>query len=180
MRADATRLILNLLGNQVVWFVAVIAAGRGQAWPGVLAALAFVALHLRSAPRPGDEIRLVVLAVLCGVVVDGVAAWQGWVVYRAATFGSAMAPPWILALWASLAVTAHTGMRSLQPRPWTAALLGGIGGPLAYLAAARGWDAAQFPVPAWRGVCWLAIAWAMALPLLLGVARRQVTRSALR
>lgn len=124
MRADATRLILNLLGNQVVWFVAVIAAGRGQAWPGVLAAFAFVALHLRSAPRPGDEIRLVVLAVLCGVVVDGVAAWQGWVVYRAATFGSAMAPPWILALWASLAVTAHTGMRSLQPHPWAAALLG--------------------------------------------------------
>ncbi|MGB9101946.1 MAG: DUF2878 family protein, partial [Stenotrophomonas indicatrix] len=67
MRPDAKRLILNLLGNQVVWFVAVIAAGREQAWPGVLAAFAFVALHLRSAPRPADEVRLVVIAMLCGV-----------------------------------------------------------------------------------------------------------------
>ena len=180
MLADAKRLILNLLGNQVVWFVAVIAAGREQAWPGVLAAFAFVALHLRSAPRPAEEVRLVVIAMLCGVLIDGVAAWQGWVVYRAATFGSAMAPPWILALWASLAVTANMGMRSLQPHPWVAAVLGGIGGPLAYFAAARGWDAAQFPAPAWRGWAWLAMAWAMALPLLLGVAKRQAGRAALR
>lgn len=180
MHAEAKRLILNLLGNQGVWFIAVIAAGRGQAWPGVLAAFAFIALHLRSASRPADEIRLVLLAMLCGWVIDGVAAWQGWVAYRAATFGSAMAPPWILALWASLAVTAHTGMRSLQPYPWAAAVLGGVGGPLAYFAAARGWDAAEFPAPAWRGWVWLAVAWAIALPLLLGVARRQVTRSALR
>lgn len=180
MRPPAKTLILNLLGNQLVWFIAVVAAGRGHAWPGVLAAVVFVALHLRSAHRAADEVRLVMLALLCGLAIDGVASAQGWVVYRAATFGSAVAPPWILALWASLAVTLNTGMRSLQPHLWAGALLGGIGGPLAYLAAARGWQAAEFAVPAWRGWMWLATAWALALPMLLWAARWWATRTPVR
>jgi hypothetical protein len=180
MRPESKRLILNLLGNQIVWFIAVIAAGRGLAWPGVLAAAVFVCLHLSSVARRGDEVRLVMLALLCGLVVDGVASAQGWVVYRAATFDGLMAPPWILALWASLAVTLNTGMRALQPHLWAGALLGGIGGPLAYLAAARGWQAAEFVMPAWRGWMWLATAWALALPMLLWAARWLATRTPMR
>ena len=180
MRPESKRLLFNLLGNQVVWFIAVIAAGRGHAWPGVLAAAVFVCLHLWSVARPADEVRLVMLALLCGLVIDGVASAQGWVVYRAATFGGSLAPPWILALWASLAVTLNTGMRALQPRLWAGVLLGGIGGPLAYLAAARGWQAAEFAMPAWRGWTWLATAWALALPTLLWAARRLAARTAVR
>lgn len=166
-----------MAGNQIVWFSAVIAAGEGSAWPGVLAAAVFVGMHLAWAPRRGDEVRLVALAVACGLVVDGVAAAQGWVTYRASMAGGAAAPAWILGLWASLAVTLNGAMRSLQARWWAGALLGGIGGPLAYLAAARGWGAAEFASPAWRGLLWLAAAWAVALPGLLAAARWQAGRS---
>ena len=166
-----------MAGNQIVWFIAVIAAGQGSAWPGVLAAAVFVGMHLAWAPRRGDEVRLVALAVACGLVVDGVAAAQGWVTYRASMAGGAAAPAWILALWASLAVTLNGAMRSLQARWWAGALLGGIGGPLAYLAAARGWGASEFASPAWRGLLWLAAAWAVALPGLLVAARWQAGRS---
>lgn len=165
------RTLVNVLGNQAVWFVAVIAAGQGRALPGVLAAAVFVLSQLWLASRRTDEIRLVGLAILCGLMVDGVASAQGWVIYRAASFGDLVAPPWILALWASLAVTLNSAMRALQSRLWMGALLGGIGGPLAYLAAARGWEAAQFAAPAWHGMAWLAVAWAIALPALLWVAR---------
>ena len=125
------RTLANVLGNQAVWFVAVIAAGQGRAWPGVLAAAVFVLSQLWRAPQRRDDIRLVGLAILCGLVVDGVASAQGWVVYRAASFGDLVAPPWILALWASLAVTLNSAMRALQSRLLLGALLGGIGGPLA-------------------------------------------------
>ena len=177
IRKAAWRTLFNVAGNQIVWFSAVIAAGEGSAWPGVLAAAVFVGMHLAWAPRRGDEVRLVALAVACGLVVDGVAAAQGWVTYRASMAGGATAPAWILALWASLAVTLNGAMRSLQARWWAGALLGGIGGPLAYLAAARGWGAAEFASPAWRGLLWLAAAWAVALPGLLAAARWQAGRS---
>lgn len=129
IRKAAWRTLFNVAGNQIVWFSAVIAAGEGSAWPGVLAAAVFVGMHLAWAPRRGDEVRLVALAVACGLVVDGVAAAQGWVTYRASMAGGAAAPAWILALWASLAVTLNGAMRSLQARRWVGALLGGIGGP---------------------------------------------------
>jgi hypothetical protein len=172
------RTLVNVLGNQAVWFVAVIAAGQGHAWPGVLAATLFVLSQVWLAPRRAHEVRLVGLAILCGLAVDGVASAQGWVVYRAASFGELVAPPWILALWASLAVTLNSAMRALQSRLWLGALLGGAGGPLAYLAAARGWEAAQFAAPQWHGVTWLAVAWGIALPALLWAARTWERRAA--
>jgi len=152
MRPESKRLIFNLLGNQIVWFIAVIAAGRGHAWPAVVAAAVFVCLHLLKVARRRDEVRLVALALLCGLLVDGVASAQEWLVYRAAAFGGLLAPPWILALWASLAVTLDTGMRALQSRPWAGAVVGGIGGPLAYLAAANGWAAVR--LTRLRGMGW--------------------------
>ena len=35
---------------------------------------------------------------------------------------------------------------------WLAALLGGLGGPLAYLGAQRGWHAIAFADPSWRAL----------------------------
>ena len=52
-----------------------------------------------------------------------------------------------------------------------AALLGAIGGPLAYLAAARLAGAVAFAAPAARGLAALALGWAVALALLAQVAR---------
>lgn len=167
-----SRLLINVVGNQAVWFVAVIAASSGHAWPGVLAAAVFVGAHVVTAHDPRAELKLVAAALLCGVVVDGIAASQGWLRYAAPLPGGEEWPPaWILALWASLAVTLNVAMRSLQRRLWLGVLLGGIGAPLAYLAAAKGWDAVRFTDPAVRGIAWLAVAWAMALPALLWAAR---------
>lgn len=167
------RLLFNVAGNQAVWFVAVIAASQGHAWPGVLAAAVFVGFHVATATAPRVELKLVGAALACGVVVDGIAASQGWLRYAAPLPGGEGWPPaWILALWASLAVTLNVAMRSLQQRRWLGLLVGGIGGPLAYLAASEGWGAARFADPAWVGIAWLAVAWAMVLPGLLWVARR--------
>ena len=173
--ADAVRwprLLVNVAGNQAVWFIAVVAASYGHAWPGVLAATVFVGGHVFGAPRPRVEMKMVAEALACGLVVDGIAASQGWLRYAAPLpTGPTLSPAWILALWASLAVTLNVAMRNVQQRLWLGALVGSIGGPLAYLAAERGWGAVQFADPAWKGIAWLALAWAMALPGLLWAAR---------
>ena len=70
IRKAAWRMLFNVAGNQIVWFIAVIAAGRGNAWPGVLAAAVFVGVHLAWSPRRGDDLKLVALAVACGLVAD--------------------------------------------------------------------------------------------------------------
>ncbi|MEO8780117.1 MAG: DUF2878 family protein, partial [Rhodanobacter sp.] len=96
----------------------------------------------------------------------------------AAWSNDGMAPAWILALWMTFALTFTQSLRYLQTRLWLAALLGLIGGPLAYLGAARGWGVVDFADPAWRGPLVLAIGWALATPTLAWLARRGMASSA--
>ncbi|KRD80349.1 DUF2878 domain-containing protein [Lysobacter sp. Root983] len=163
----------NLIGYQLVWFAAVIGAGRGTPWPGTIAAALFVAWQL-SMPGRAREWRLVVAAVVAGVLVDGGLAGSGLAVYAAArpALPAGGAPLWILALWSAFALTLTQSLSALRTRAWLAPLLGAIGAPLAYLGAARGWQAMTFAPPVWPGVLALAIGWAVALTLLARWAQR--------
>ena len=160
------RLWVNVLGYQAVWLIAVIGAANGTPWPGLLAAPVFVVWQwLASGERAGD-VRLVACAVLLGVALDGALAGSGLLRY-AAQVPAALAPLWILAIWAAFAMTLNHSLAFLKGRIAWAALLGVIGGPLAYLGAARGFHAVEFVAPAWRAFLTLALGWAIALPVLV-------------
>jgi hypothetical protein len=161
----------NVVGNQLVWLCAVVGAGHGLRWPAVLAAAAYVASQLWLSAQPGVELKLMVLAMACGLAVDGIAGATGAVVY-AAHGATWLAPVWILALWASFAMTLTVSFAVLQRHRVAAVLVGLLLAPLAYLSAARGWGAVRFTAPAWQGVALLGIGWSLALPLLAACARR--------
>ena len=115
------------------------------------------------------------LAFGLGLLLDGGMAGTGFLVYAAA-WPAGIAPAWILGLWLAFALTVVPLFGYLQARLWLAAALGGIGGPLAYLAAARGWEAVRFTAPAWHALLWLAIGWGIAVPLLCSLATYTVAR----
>ncbi len=159
----------NLIGYQIVWFCAVIGAGSGLAWPGVAAAVVFIAAQLTVSATVRADLRLAGAAVLCGVALDGTLSALGWARYAADAWP---APLWILAVWAAFALTLNHSLAYLRPRPWLAFVFGAVGGPLAYWGAARGWQPVQFDPPAWRATAALAAGWAVALPALTASARR--------
>lgn len=168
------RHVLDILGYQAVWFAAVIGAGRDLAWPGLLAAAAFVGWHLATADSRAHAVRLVALALAVGLAFDGSLARADWLAYAAGwppSLGALGAPPWILALWVAFTLTLTRSLALLQTRPWTAAALGAVGGPLAYVAAARGWNAVEFTAGAPVVTAALALGWGIALPVLARVAR---------
>lgn len=164
------RLLGNLVGNQAVWLCAVIAAGQGHAWPGVLAALVYCTWQLALSTSRGAELRLMAVALAAGIVIDGGLATLGWAQYAASWPGSTFAPAWILALWLAFVPTLTLSLAFLQRSTWLAVAFGAIGGPLAYLGAARGFDALAFSHPV-SSLVWLAIGWGVAMPLLAGLAR---------
>ncbi|MGH8326520.1 MAG: DUF2878 family protein, partial [Steroidobacteraceae bacterium] len=63
-------------------------------------------------------------------------------------------------LWMAFALTLTGSLAWLKGRPRIGTLLGAFGAPVAYLSAARGWHAVVFARPEWRGLLWLAAAWA--------------------
>jgi hypothetical protein len=165
------RLAGNVLGNQLVYLCAVIGAGRGRVWPAIVAAALFVIWQWAGSRQRAVTLRLILLALGCGALVDGVASASGWVSYAAHPGPVWLAPVWILALWAAFAMTLGVSLAALQRHLSLAAVVGFTLAPLAYLSAARGFDAVRFATPAWRGVLLLGVGWALALPMLMAAVR---------
>jgi uncharacterized protein DUF2878 len=161
-------LLGNLLGYQAVWFLAVYGAGAGRVWPTLLAATLFAAWQLAVSTERSSDLRLIGIALVLGTLIDGVLARSGLLSYASAApaLPPGGAPLWILALWAAFALTLNHSLRWLRGRPIPAVLVGAIGGPLAYLAAARLSHAVSFAAPAWQPLTALALGWAVALALL--------------
>ena len=163
--------LLTFIAYELVWFAAVIGAGRGLTWPGVGAAAVFIAWRLAVSRCRAVELRLFALALLIGAALETCWVRTGLIRYAAAwPLGSS--PAWLLALWASFGLTIVPLFAYLHARPWLAAALGALGGPASYWAAARGWHAVIFPVRPLPTLLALSLGWAAALPLLTALARR--------
>lgn len=166
------RFWISLIGYQLVWFSAVIGAGYGRNWPGLLMMLLYVTWQLSISRQRKADVSLIVTAIVSGCVLDGALLNTGLLHYAALWPLTVLPPAWILALWASFALTFTQSLKYLQTRLWLAMLLGALGGPLAYLGAARGWQVVQFAHPLWLDLLCLAIGWGAMTPLLAWLAWR--------
>jgi hypothetical protein len=162
--------IVNAVAYQVVWFTCVLSAAHRQPLIAVAACVVFIAWHLRSAHEPRRELVLLLIATLVGVVVESLLRIGSFV--RSPAAWPWADPTWtcMLALWCGFAATLNVSMRGLRSHLLVCALLGAVGGPLAYSAGVR-MNALQW-VDTWRGLVFIGIAWAIAMPLLMLVANR--------
>ena len=163
--------LVNIAGYQLVWLAVVSSAGAARPMLGIGAALAFVAIQLAFSRTRVADFGFVAVSIACGFVVDGTLAHFGQVRY-AANEAALPAPLWIIALWAAFAMTLNHSLRWVLGRPFLAALLGALGGPLAYAAAARGFGAVTLEPPAWASLGSIAAGWALALALFALVGER--------
>lgn len=164
------RTLLNFAAFQGGWFACVLGAANDQAWMGLSVVGLVIAMHLALAERPGQEARLVVVAIATGFVVDSLLAGSGWLRYAAPAPSTGLAPYWILAMWALFATTLNVSMNWLKNKTGVAVLLGAVFGPLSYLAGQR-LGALEF-VDFQAGTLALAVAWALSMPLLMLAATR--------
>lgn len=164
---------INAIGYQATWFAAIGGAAAGWWWAGPLALILFAAWQLPRSAQRGADARLAGCAAALGFVVDSLFAQTGLLSYSAAVPWPELAPLWIVALWASFALTLNHSLAYLKNHPPLAALLGAVGAPLAYSAAARS-GALAFPEAPLVTLCWLAASWAVLAPALAALAARLV------
>jgi hypothetical protein len=164
------KLVYNFTASEAGWFACVLGAANGMPWIGPLAVLALVSIHLRLVKRPGAEVRLMLVAILMGLLADSLLVVSGLVSYPNGTWIQGFAPYWILAMWAMFATTLNLSMKWMRGRIPLATLLGAIFGPLAYLAGeelgAISLESRGFAITA------LAVIWAVSMPLLVTLATR--------
>jgi hypothetical protein len=164
----------NFIGYQLVWFAVVGTATGSRPWLGLAAAAVFMLIQMALSERRALDVRLLIVALAFGVAIDGSLSALGWIRYAAPApaLPPGGAPLWILALWASFALTLTRSMAWLAPHPKWTALFGAVGGPLAYWSASRGFHAVQFAAPIYRAIAGLALGWAIAVTVLFYLVRR--------
>ena len=124
--------LANFVVFQAAWFAAVLGAAHHVPLWGATCVIAAIAWHLGISARPRQEAILVALACAIGFVVESAVAMQGHVAYPSGQPVDGLAPYWMVALWGELAIALNVTMRWLKGRWWLAALLGAVGGPMAF------------------------------------------------
>jgi Protein of unknown function (DUF2878) len=162
--------IINFVLFQVGWFACVLGAARQLPWLGVFVVLAIVAWHLSQARQPKSEVILLLIALLIGGLFDQMLLSFNLVNYQAHGWSIAVVPAWILALWAVFVTVLNVSLRWMRGKWLVAILLGAIGGPLAYMGAAKLGAATLNAIPA--SYIALSVGWAILTPLLLKISEK--------
>jgi len=163
------RTLFNLLGTQLGWFACVWGAAQGMEWLGPLFALGYLPVHLAWLPNPRREIGFIILATLIGIAIEVFHVAVELLIYPAK---EAWLPPlWMVALWLIFSSSIAYTWGWLQERYLLSAIIGGIAGPLTYLAGVQ-LGAATFGWPLGPTLIILMVIWALVMPTLVWLARR--------
>ena len=154
-------LIANALWLQAGWWVCVL--GAQTPWLLLLVPPG-LALHLRLCPDARNEAMALLRAALAGCALDSLLGMLG--VFNFATWPL---PLWLAVLWLVLASGLRHSLAWTGSPMWRGALLGAVGGPLAYLGGARLADVG-LPLGDMQTALLLMPVWALALPLLVRLA----------
>jgi len=125
-----------------------------------------LALHLRYCQDRGAEVRALFWVTLAGCVLDSVLGAMD-----VFDFAQWPLPLWLALLWLVLASGLRHSLAWAARPVWLGALLGMLGGPLAYLAGAR-LAGVALPMGVMPTAIVLGMIWALVFPLALRVALR--------
>ena len=163
-------IVANFVLFQLGWFACILGAANGWTGAGTAAVGAVVAWHLLRAPQPLEELKLVAAATGIGLVWENALMYAGLVRFVSGYAFDALAPVWILAMWALFATVLNVSLRWLKGRWLLAVLLGAVAGPASYYAGVR-LGAAVLPQPV-AALIALSVGWAVLTPMLLLAAQR--------
>ena len=163
-------MIWNVVSVQVGWFACVIGAAQGFNWFGPVVVAALVVIHLALVAERRRELATLAAAGLFGYAIDSLMVLASIFDFPAQARLGAPSTVWMVALWVNFATALNVALYWLQRRPASAALLGAIGGPMAYYGGTV-FGALLAPAGATVLIAGVAIQWALATPLVMAGAR---------
>lgn len=163
--------IINLVLFQIVWFSCIIGVGKGypNTGPVIFACVAVIHFSIISDNRKRDFLTIIIVTAI-GLVADTLTALSGAISFGVYRILGPVAPPFMLTLWANFALLLNCSLAWLRKRYLVGALLGAVGGPLAYYSGAR-FGAVQLHANTWYALTVIAFEWALVIPLILCILR---------
>ena len=163
--------LVNIGLYQVGWFACVLGAATGHPWLGMGLALGLIAVHLGLSAETRRQLTLMTAAGIIGLTIDTLQLWWGVFRFPNGTIVPWLAPLWVVVLWMQFATILPFSLRWLSNRYWLSAVLGFIGGPLAYYAGEAA-GAVVFLAPRLPHFLLVGLFWSLALPAVVWVSDR--------
>lgn len=161
--------VANAIMFQLGWWICVLGAAKGWPLVGPLVAVVLLAAHFACQKTPPWEWKIILVGTVGGFFIDSMLRVVGVLDFGGALF----APPWLVALWALLAMTINHSISWLSRNLTGASLFGFLGGPLAYYGGAQ---LGALAVHGWADWALLAVVWAVIVPLLFEANHRLATK----
>ena len=167
--------VLNAVLFQLSWFACVL----GPVFDFVLLGPCFVVLSVAvqnySNSNWRRELKFLAAVGVIGSLIDSLSLYFDVIFFPLGSLMPWPYPLWMTALWVSFGTTLNSSLRWLQQKLLFAALLGGVGGPLAYYSADR-FGAIELLRPFSRSYLIISIMWFLMTPLLVELARIQFSK----
>ena len=164
------RRLVNFAVFEAAWFACIFGVVHGQPSWGTAAVVAAIAWHVAISARPASELALIAILCAIGLVAESLVVAQGNVAYSAGQPVSWLAPYWMVALWGEFGIALNVTLRWLKRKPWLAALLGAVFGPLSFMGGVR-LGGARF-VDESNALVTLVVMWAVLMPLVMWLSDR--------
>lgn len=159
-------IITNFLLFQLGWFACVLGGAYGYPLLGSLVALVIITYHCYRAPDIVQESRLLLLALIVGLIFESIITSQGLARYSNGQVLDFIAPLWMILMWPLFATTLNLSMRWMKGlAPIFVAIAGAVFAPLAYYAGSQLGAVSYDDQIVSLSV--IAIAWALLLPSLV-------------
>jgi hypothetical protein len=164
------RRLVNFAVYEAAWFACIFGVAHGRPLWGTAALVAAIGWHVAISARPMSELALIVILCAIGLVAESLVVVQGNVAYPAGQPVAWLAPYWMVALWGEFGIALNVTLRWLKRKPWLAALLGAVFGPLSFMGGVRMGGARFVDEPA--ALVTLVVMWAVLMPLVMWVSDR--------
>lgn len=147
----------------MIWFCCVLGENTGS-----FAGLGLVGLHLAISSRRLDDLRMIIILLSIGCLLDGSLQQLGILQF---TPPGLPIPFWLAVIWAGLALLVHHSLAWMKGKYMLCSIFGAIGGPLAYAAGAA-LGKADFARGEVLGLIVLGVVWSGLWPGVMRLADR--------
>ena len=158
--------IVNGILFQGCWLACAIGSARGLTWPALLGFAVLAAWQLQPPRRARSDVKLLGIALVLGLIFDTLWLQLDLLSFTTSTPVAGIAPAWILFLWLAFALTVNHSLVFLKAHPLLPAIMGMIGGPMAYFAGVKFGAISYHGDPLLVSAC-LALGWALSMIILV-------------
>lgn len=160
---------INAIGFQIGWFACIASVRYDQEIPAIFFCSLLVGLHFFFSKAPLLDFKLILIALVLGIVVDSslqyfsVIRFYGWAL-------GPLSPFWLWMVWVMFALTLNYSLAFLQNRHLLLpAVVGLVFGPISYIAGTK-LGAASIDND-FISIAILGIVWMLTLPALVFISQ---------